>query len=255
MDNMTFRMNLPNDTNMDVVRFECPTCGKIFSNGQGLGGHKRVHMEKRRNKRDHQTMAAEAEAEAPPAPADQEMGEKTPFSCPVCQQCFRSEKSLHGHMRKHPNRGWRGMKPPTPAVDDEEEEVMAPIIAAVANELLALPNSQPPTAVQDSVLSQDSARGESSRNIPNKAHKLYVCDPCAKAFKTYHAMGGHKSQHGPPGGDKPVYMEQPEGSGMVDGGVVGEEEEEEENGKGSKLVFNIDLNELPPSDDDDETSS
>ncbi|KAG8371036.1 hypothetical protein BUALT_Bualt13G0045200 [Buddleja alternifolia] len=34
------------------------------------------------------------------------------LKCPICEQTFVSEKSLFGHMRNHPERNWRGMKPP-----------------------------------------------------------------------------------------------------------------------------------------------
>ncbi|KAI3461180.1 hypothetical protein Pfo_017843 [Paulownia fortunei] len=36
------------------------------------------------------------------------------LKCPVCAQTFISNKSLYGHMRNHPERNWRGMKPPIP---------------------------------------------------------------------------------------------------------------------------------------------
>lgn len=36
------------------------------------------------------------------------------LKCPVCDQTFISNKSVYGHMRNHPERDWRGMKPPIP---------------------------------------------------------------------------------------------------------------------------------------------
>ncbi|XP_057954078.1 zinc finger protein ZAT9-like [Malania oleifera] len=39
--------------------------------------------------------------------------------CCVCKKSFRSPKSLFGHMRSHPERSWRGVKPPrSPPADD-----------------------------------------------------------------------------------------------------------------------------------------
>ncbi|XP_040381146.1 zinc finger protein 36-like [Oryza brachyantha] len=34
------------------------------------------------------------------------------FRCPLCDRHFSTEKAVHGHMRSHPGRGWRGMEPP-----------------------------------------------------------------------------------------------------------------------------------------------
>ena len=34
--------------------------------------------------------------------------------CPVCSRSFGSMKAMHGHMRCHPERGWRGVKCPVP---------------------------------------------------------------------------------------------------------------------------------------------
>jgi hypothetical protein len=35
-------------------------------------------------------------------------------SCPVCDRWFNTEKAVHGHMRSHPDRAWRGMEEPRP---------------------------------------------------------------------------------------------------------------------------------------------
>ncbi|CAM0908600.1 unnamed protein product [Alopecurus aequalis] len=36
------------------------------------------------------------------------------FECPVCKRRFESQKAVHGHMRSHSERDWRGMEPPKP---------------------------------------------------------------------------------------------------------------------------------------------
>lgn len=38
--------------------------------------------------------------------------EKEKVSCCICNKDFRSMKSLFGHMRNHPERSWRGIRPP-----------------------------------------------------------------------------------------------------------------------------------------------
>ncbi|CAM0908607.1 unnamed protein product [Alopecurus aequalis] len=37
-----------------------------------------------------------------------------PFRCPICNRGFQTQKAVHGHMRSHSERGWRGMEPPQP---------------------------------------------------------------------------------------------------------------------------------------------
>uniref|UniRef100_A0ACD5YGT2 Uncharacterized protein n=1 Tax=Avena sativa TaxID=4498 RepID=A0ACD5YGT2_AVESA len=48
-----------------------------------------------------------------PAAAGDELW-RFPFPCPICQRTFCTEKAVHGHMRCHSERGWRGMEPPRP---------------------------------------------------------------------------------------------------------------------------------------------
>ncbi|VAI81692.1 unnamed protein product [Triticum turgidum subsp. durum] len=37
-----------------------------------------------------------------------------PDGCPICFRTFASAKAVHGHMRSHTDRTWRGMEPPRP---------------------------------------------------------------------------------------------------------------------------------------------
>ncbi|KAM3215377.1 hypothetical protein ACQJBY_067403 [Aegilops geniculata] len=37
-----------------------------------------------------------------------------PYGCPICFRVFATAKAVHGHMRSHTDRSWRGMEPPRP---------------------------------------------------------------------------------------------------------------------------------------------
>ncbi|XVE79030.1 hypothetical protein DITRI_Ditri14bG0025200 [Diplodiscus trichospermus] len=111
----------------------CPVCSKEFTSGKALGGHIRIHMKgsnkngrhrkifklnprnihraktkKRISKVVASPKAAEGASDLPLN--NQEINEKV--SCFVCNKDFRSKKSLFGHMRNHPERSWRGIRPP-----------------------------------------------------------------------------------------------------------------------------------------------
>ncbi|XP_073030771.1 uncharacterized protein [Primulina eburnea] len=47
-------------------------------------------------------------------------GGMPPVPCPICGREFMSEKALFGHMRSHPNRGYKGVHPPPAFRADEE---------------------------------------------------------------------------------------------------------------------------------------
>ncbi|KAK6272562.1 hypothetical protein POUND7_009645 [Theobroma cacao] len=110
----------------------CPVCSKGFTSGKALGGHIRIHMKGNKNGRHRKisklqprnlhrakakkrisknTLLPKAADGAVDLPSnDQEGSEKV--SCCICKKDFRSMKSLFGHMRNHPERGWRGIRPP-----------------------------------------------------------------------------------------------------------------------------------------------
>ncbi|KAJ8497446.1 hypothetical protein OPV22_007998 [Ensete ventricosum] len=85
-----------------------------------------------------------------------------PHQCHVCGRTFRSAKSLHGHMRSHPARKWRGAVPPSMRPGFEQE---------AADSLLLL-----------------SGAGVAQQ-------RKYVCDGCQQEFDTRQALGGHRASH------------------------------------------------------------
>ncbi|XWS52636.1 hypothetical protein CRYUN_Cryun11dG0088000 [Craigia yunnanensis] len=108
----------------------CPVCSKAFTSGKALGGHIRIHRNKNGRHRKisklpprniHRAKAKKRMSKMVSPKAtdgagdnlplnDQESNEK--ISCCICNKDFRSMKSLFGHMRNHPERGWRGIRPP-----------------------------------------------------------------------------------------------------------------------------------------------
>ncbi|XVE59882.1 hypothetical protein DITRI_Ditri05aG0082900 [Diplodiscus trichospermus] len=110
----------------------CPVCSKGFASGKALGGHIRIHMKgskygrhrkisklqprnvyraKAKKRIAKNKVLPKATDDAVDLPLiDQEGNEKV--SCCICKKDFRSKKSLFGHMRNHPERSWRGIRPP-----------------------------------------------------------------------------------------------------------------------------------------------
>ncbi|KAF5447623.1 hypothetical protein F2P56_033162 [Juglans regia] len=87
----------------------CDLCGKTFSGGKALGGHRRSHFQTKKavgfSKNIKKRDVAGADLRM-----DYEMinGNR----CRICNKDFPSMQSLFGHMRSHPERSWRGIQPP-----------------------------------------------------------------------------------------------------------------------------------------------
>ncbi|OMO62008.1 Zinc finger, C2H2-like protein [Corchorus olitorius] len=106
----------------------CPVCCRGFSSGKALGGHIRIHTKGIKNSRHRKLSKLQPRNYIHRAKAKKRISKKTAddlnkndqyddeekFSCAVCNKEFRSKKSLFGHMRNHPERKWRGIKPPPP---------------------------------------------------------------------------------------------------------------------------------------------
>ncbi|GAB4849836.1 hypothetical protein Ancab_004634 [Ancistrocladus abbreviatus] len=118
----------------------CSICNKRFSSGKALGGHMRVHVQlrrfgdlkeiptRKRNKfpwkvKKSLVAAGEHSKRKRRYYAGNSNNNNYNFrdlimqngkpTCSLCNKSFPSQKSLFGHMRCHPDRGWRGMLPPS----------------------------------------------------------------------------------------------------------------------------------------------
>ncbi|MBA0821725.1 hypothetical protein Goarm_018565 [Gossypium armourianum] len=90
----------------------CSVCSKGFTSGKALGGHIRIHM-KRNNLDLHSRASKEKKRISKNIDDDAvDVQAEDKVSCCVCNKDFKSMKSLFGHMRNHPNRTWRGIRPP-----------------------------------------------------------------------------------------------------------------------------------------------
>ncbi|TVU07539.1 hypothetical protein EJB05_40899, partial [Eragrostis curvula] len=85
--------------------------GQLLAGGSGGGDEPRHPW---------QPPSSVHEADATPR-KQQRAADEGPYLCPVCNRRFKTEKAVHGHMRSHPDRSWRGMEEP-PQIDPRAAE-------------------------------------------------------------------------------------------------------------------------------------
>ncbi|KAM1277122.1 hypothetical protein ACFX13_030266 [Malus domestica] len=85
----------------------CEQCGKRFQNGKALGGHRKVHLNQSLLPKKNKALFKQKKKHG-----SSKGGSSSEVSCYVCKKDFPSIKSLHGHMRLHRERDWKGVRPP-----------------------------------------------------------------------------------------------------------------------------------------------
>ncbi|XP_057723385.1 zinc finger protein ZAT2-like [Arachis stenosperma] len=132
---------------------ECEFCGKKFSSGKALGGHKRFHFQLLRKERESANKLA-VTGDNYGGGDDRGSNIKLLSSlnspnkkllCYLCNKEFLSEKSLFGHMRSHPGREWKGIHPP----NDDDNGLMEPVavspITSSSSPSIDISKSLPPS--------------------------------------------------------------------------------------------------------------
>lgn len=102
-----------------TLQHECNICGKTFTNGKALGGHRRSHFQAAKKKlhnikvktrfSNHSKVLVEDHSNRTSCDVDGENGEPI---CYLCKKKFPTKNALYGHMRAHPDRICRGICPP-----------------------------------------------------------------------------------------------------------------------------------------------
>ncbi|KAF8083894.1 hypothetical protein N665_0747s0007 [Sinapis alba] len=96
----------------------CVICTKQFSCCKAYGGHVRIHSSEYNNKgkankikmKKRKIGLVKKEKEIDLIRADVE----GKITCCLCCKEFQTIHSLFGHMRRHPDRSWKGIRPPPP---------------------------------------------------------------------------------------------------------------------------------------------
>lgn len=213
------------------------------------------------------------------------------LKCEFCNKEFTSWKALYGHMRSHPERPWRGMKPPTssssssaaafrggsPPVDCSTSLTPWPITAKRGGTGSPLPSSS--SSNQEEQINKkreiideeenDHTNGTHDHQIDLKdltsMNNKYQCVLCNKSFSSHQALGGHKSSHKKRNKTHPQKPEDDHVVAVLNDmtintshsiGTTMEQQPQttpspEPTQNGRRRMLDVDLNEPPPVDDNE----
>ncbi|CAK8533571.1 unnamed protein product [Lathyrus sativus] len=105
-DNYETKMN---KISVEELKHKCNICGKAYSNGKALGGHRRSHFIKKKTNHHSQKVKTPLSIQV----SNNFCDEKKKFSCYICDRKFWTNNALYGHMRSHPDRVFKGVSPPS----------------------------------------------------------------------------------------------------------------------------------------------
>lgn len=112
-----------NDSPQPQRKHFCVICNKQFSSGKAYGGHVRIHSSEYGNKQG-KTKKMKMKKKAKRSLVKRDKEKETDLiradvdgkiRCCVCEKEFQTMHSLFGHMRRHPDRSWKGIRPPPPS--------------------------------------------------------------------------------------------------------------------------------------------
>ncbi|KFK32444.1 hypothetical protein AALP_AA6G242600 [Arabis alpina] len=119
-----------NDSPQPQRKHFCVICNKQFNSGKAYGGHVRIHSNEYGNKHGKtkklkmkMKMKKKAKRSLVKRETDLVRADvEGKIRCCLCGKQFQTMHSLFGHMRRHPDRSWKGIRPPPELgfLDDDE---------------------------------------------------------------------------------------------------------------------------------------
>ncbi|KAK4779065.1 hypothetical protein SAY86_006593 [Trapa natans] len=178
-----------------AVRFACEFCSKVFSSGNALGGHKRIHTQYKRNQRRKKG----AKKKRPRlSTADDSSSSSTADDSSSSSSSWKPK----GKVEKDGTEEDIDLEEDRDGDDDEEEDEEMAEVAAI---LLMLggdagPSSGPisPHLEEDAKHRNQPMENLEVRNKRNSLQletKVYTCGTCNRIFTSHHAYGGHMASH------------------------------------------------------------
>ncbi|XP_061375012.1 zinc finger protein ZAT4-like [Gastrolobium bilobum] len=213
---------------------KCEFCGREFNSRNALGGHKRLHLQALRKKKEAKGKGIKFSAS------------NRKLICYICHKEFTSQKSLFEHLRFHYEKQGSSSSNPVGSMEENKDDDDNDFGAVVAPNELAIDLSQylAPGWLQKYKRGRKAIYRngdyEAARNLlflkkgmnmnsevilkkeDKKRKKLivklkatdvilkqkqrgrYQCGNCNKSFSSYQALGGHRSSHSKEKNNRPA---------------------------------------------------
>ncbi|KAJ1381143.1 Zinc finger C2H2-type [Sesbania bispinosa] len=162
---------------------ECNICGKTFSNGKALGGHRRFHFQEAR-KYPHKVKTLLLKKVI-----NNRASSDGKHKCSICNKEFTSKNALFGHMRSHP-KDKKGLCPPSSSShnsdssveqNDKEDQDHGKVVAPDEHRFIDLSKSNPPSWQKKDKRGRKCIGGyEAAKNLMYIYAELYSCHDVSK---------------------------------------------------------------------------